>query len=396
MNDDRLWITAKQAAGALGVSLPTLYAYVSRKLIRSRSVQGSRRRRYWKADIDRLGDEQDASAQSNVALGLINETKITLLTERGLYYRGKNVVGLAETESFETVAALLWEADAQAIFTEQVPAVPASYAKLKRGLGDLTVAEQAMALLPMIERANPRLYDLSKSGIARAGADLTRWYAAIMVGANGPSSAPLHEFIAASLRAPPGLADVVRRLLILAADHEFDPTTFAVRAVANAGVTPCYAVLTGLIVTGGQRLQAGRAGAASRLLEEIVASSDPRDSIVARFRNGEPLPGFSPSKNSNWDPRAEAMMRALETSLGDDAEFKRLQRATDTAMDIAGLQPDFILPATFVGRRLGLKGQELIVASVGRIAGWIAHAMEQYHAHELIRPHANYTGPLPA
>jgi len=38
-----------------------------------------------------------------------------------------------------------------------------------------------MALLPMIERANPRLYDLSKAGIARAGADLTRWYAAIMV-----------------------------------------------------------------------------------------------------------------------------------------------------------------------------------------------------------------------
>jgi len=80
------------------------------------------------------------------------------------------------------------------------------------------------------------------------------------------------------------------------------------------------------------------------------------------------------------------MMRALEASLGDDAEFKRLRRATDTALDIAGLRPDFILPATFVGRRLGLKGQELIVASLGRIAGWIAHAMEQYHAHELIRP----------
>src|SRR6266403_206146 len=195
MNDDRLWISAKQAAGALGVSVPTLYAYVSRKLIRSRSVQGSRRRRYWKADIDRRSDEQPAGEQSNVALGLINETKITLLTEQGLYYRGRNVVGLAETESFEAVASLLWEADVRAIFTEQVPAVPPSYARLKRSLGDLTVAEQAMALLPMIERANPRLYDLSKAGIARAGADLTRWYAAIMVGASGPSSAPLHEFI---------------------------------------------------------------------------------------------------------------------------------------------------------------------------------------------------------
>src|SRR5260221_600665 len=109
-----------------------------------------------------------------------------------------------------------------------------------------------------------------------------------------------------------------------------------------------------------------------------------RDSIVTRFRNGESLPGFSLPKNKNWDPRAEAMMRALEASLGDDAEFKRLRRATDTALDIAGLRPDFILPATFVGRRLGLKGQELIVASLGRIASWFrfkqwAAPIEQTH-----------------
>jgi len=57
----------------------------------------------------------------------------------------------------------------------------------------------------MIERANPRLYDLSKAGIARAGADLTRWYAAIMVGASGPSSAAAAEFIVTSLHAPPGV-----------------------------------------------------------------------------------------------------------------------------------------------------------------------------------------------
>src|SRR5258708_928991 len=92
------------------------------------------------SDQARKVTRQATSAQSNVVLGLINETKITLLTEQGVYYRGRNVVGLAETESFEAVAALLWEADVQAIFTEQVLAVPASYGKLKRSLADLTVA----------------------------------------------------------------------------------------------------------------------------------------------------------------------------------------------------------------------------------------------------------------
>src|SRR5882672_7678566 len=49
-----LYISAKEAAAALGVSIPTLYAYVSRGLIRSQGVAGSRNRRYWKVDIERL------------------------------------------------------------------------------------------------------------------------------------------------------------------------------------------------------------------------------------------------------------------------------------------------------------------------------------------------------
>src|SRR5882757_2616085 len=322
MSDDRLYVTAKQAASALGVSLPTLYAYVSRKLIRSQMVRGTRKRRYWKADIDRLKGEQEAGGQTDSSLGLINETKITLLTEHGLYYRGKSVIELAEKEAFESVAALLWEADVEIVFTAQLPETPPSYARLKRSLGDLSVFERATALFPLIERANPRLYDLSKAGMARSGADLVRWYAAIIGGVDGPSAAPPHEFIVSALSAPAEFADIVRRLLILAADHEFDPTTFAVRAVANAGVTPCNAVMTGMIVSGGQRLQSGRAGAVSRLLEEVVGLADPRDSIVARFRNGEALPGFSLPKSRTQDPRAESLMRALEASLGDNPEFK--------------------------------------------------------------------------
>jgi len=51
---EALYTTAKEAAAALGVSIPTLYAYVSRGLIRSQGVAGSRNRRYWKVDIERL------------------------------------------------------------------------------------------------------------------------------------------------------------------------------------------------------------------------------------------------------------------------------------------------------------------------------------------------------
>jgi citrate synthase len=397
-----LYITAKEAAAELGVSIPTLYAYVSRGFIRSQGVPGSRNRRYWKVDIERLKgrrfseEQHEGTAASGAETeALVNETKITLLTPRGLYYRGRDVAELAETETFESVAALLWEADPATIFTQRLPAAPPSYPKLARNLAELPVLEQAMALFPLIERANPRSYDLSKAGFARTGADLSRWFAAILVGANAPSVAPVHEFIAESLGAPKGFDDIIRRLLIVVADHELDPTTYAVRATANTGVTPYYAAVTGIIASRGQRLQSGRMEAAARLLEEIISTPDPRDSIVARFRNGEQLVGFASPGQDSLDPRAAVLMDALGERLADDVELKRLHRAADTAAEISGAQMGIILPAIFVGRKLGLKGQELALGSLGRMAGWIAHAMEQYHGRELIRPRTRYTGPLP-
>lgn len=49
----------------------------------------------------------------------------------------------------------------------------------------------------------------------------------------------------------------------------------------------------------------------------------------------------------------------------------------------------------FLGKILGLKGEELAVSTVGRMVGWIAHAMEQYQDNELFRPRAAYVGRLP-
>jgi citrate synthase len=393
--DDGLYLTAQEAADELAISLPTLYAYVSRNLIRSQTVRGTRRRRYWKADIDRLKTEKAPSDQGVDRLGLVRETKITLLTDRGPYYRGRHALALAESETFESVAALLWQSDADAIFTQTLPTVPAGFAELRRALTGSTTLEQSMALFPLVEKANPRSYDLSPTGFARTGADVLRWFAAILVGADGPSAAPLHEFLANRLGAPPGFEDVIRRLLIIIADHEFDPSVYAVRAAANVGVTPYDAVLTGMIIYRGRRRAFARAEATSRFLDEIYSAPDPRDVIIRRFRDGEALPGFDSPVYKSTDPRAIALMSALETQLGDDDQLRRLQRAADAALEIAGLSLDTMLPATFIGHKLGLKSQAGAVALLGRMAGWIAHAMEQYHTQELVRPRATYTGPLP-
>lgn len=57
---------------------------------------------------------------------------------------------------------------------------------------------------------------------------------------------------------------------------------------------------------------------------------------------------------------------------------------------------EFILLVSFVGRKLNLYGQELTLAAVARLIGWIAHASEQFSQQPMVRHRASYTGALPS
>lgn len=391
---ESLYLTATEAAAELNVSVSTLYAYVSRNRIRSTPTPGrpnSRTRRYWRADVERLKTGTPGTTENILA----SDTKITLLTKEGLFYRGQSVNALAESSTLETVAALLWNVDEEVIFTENLPSLPQGYKTMHRLAQKLPVTEQALVLLPFIEHSNPRSYDLSPVGFAKTGADVLRLYAATLCRASAPSSIPIHEFLAEELSAPAGFDDIIRRLLVLLADHELDPSTYAVRAMGNTGVTPYQALIAGLMSFYGRRLWAGPTEATSRLLDEIFQEDDPATPILRRFRSGEPLPGFEAGLHEIQDPRPEHLLRVLNKLLREDEEFERLKVAISTARELAGVSPHLMLPTMFISRKLGLKGSDIALGTLGRAAGWIAHASEQYHEHQLIRPHADYVGDLP-
>jgi len=394
MGNRNLYLTAEEAARILGVRVATLYAYVSRKLIRSEPIVGSRARKYWKSDVDRLRGKPGTTENSNPHAPLASESKITLITEDGLYFRGRDAVELSRHATIEALAAMMWETDEEFLFGSPMTGAPDIWPQIQPSLAKLGILERALVLFPMLERVDPRAYDLSPAGYARSGADVLRWYAAMMVRSKKLPAQSLHKFVAKAMRAPAGFDEVIRTLLILSVDHEFDPITYAVRAVANVGVTPYQAVTAGIMVSRGQRFQEERSGAASRFLKEILASRDGHAAVVKRLRNREPLPGFS-SGRSGSDPRPAALMAALRQVLHGDSQFKRLEEAEKAASEAMGAVMEYIIPALFVGHRLGFEGEELAIAALGRMVGWIAHAMEQFHQHELIRPHASYVGPLP-
>jgi citrate synthase len=386
-----LYLTAKEAADELGISVATLYSYVSRKQIRSQRAPRSKARLYWKEDIVSL-----KRASQSPADALVPSTTITLLTPDGPFYRGQSAVKLAETESLERVCGILWGPPAEGAFGRLDFRRTELYDRVLEDLATATTAEKVTALLPILERANPRAYDLSPSGYCRTGAEMMRWFAAIICGQQSPSELPLHEVVTQGLGAPPGYTDIVRRMLVLAADHELDPSTYAVRAVANTGVSPYQIALVGLAAAAGRRLTFGRPQALSQMIQEIMRSKDPAEPILRRVSEGEPVYGFGSRLYPQGDPRAAALLTALREAFPDDIELSRLDKAISVAHDVMQEPPDFVIPLSFIGYKLGLIGRESILLRLARMSGWIAHALEQYNNQELVRPRTTYVGTLPA
>src|SRR5512139_259246 len=103
---------AAEAARLLGVKLPTLYAYVSRGLLRSLPARSGRARRYLRSDVEALRERGPSLRAAAGALRWgepILESSITAMTPEGPAYRGRLAAELARGGvSFEAAAELLW------------------------------------------------------------------------------------------------------------------------------------------------------------------------------------------------------------------------------------------------------------------------------------------------
>lgn len=390
------YLTASEAAAQLGIAVSSLYAYVGRKGIRSQAVPGGRTRLYWREDIDRLAKGGGAERVVKFDSVLVPETKITLLTDAGPYYRGRSAIELSETATLEQTAALLWQQDVDALFPTTPPTTPKGFSEARAALSQLTPADQAVALFPLLEAASARSYDRSALGFARTGAGLLRWFAALMAQAEHPTAEPIHVVLSRAFSPEDACADIIRRLLVLFADHELSAPTYAVRATANTGSTPYQAVAAGLIASKGQRLKEGRAPSIRRFLQEVMSDADPGHPVLERYRADEPIPGFSHSLYRGGDMRARALLPVLASHFDSQDEFKRLSHAIHTAQETAGVEPDLALLAFFVERRLNRRSAFGSIQIVARSVGWIAHAWEQIESTPLVRPRAAYTGLLPS
>ena len=401
------YFTARQAADELGVSLATLYAYVSRGWIRSEAAGESRRnRRYRAEDVRRLKERKeqrrdpDRAAQSALRWGTpVMDSAITLISDDKLYYRGRNAVDLAAGSTIEEVAALIWTGNPAAagrIFETEPPVLSPRYEAVGENVAGLAPVEALQVLLPLAAVEDLAAYDLRPAAVARTGARILRLMAAVATEDEAAGGGVAETLQRGWLPREPEAKAHFDSALVLCADHELNVSTFTARCVASSDATPYAAVAAGLAALQGAK-HGGQTELVEVLLREAETLDDPRRVAVGRLKRGESVPGFGHSLYPGGDPRGAELLRLAAAARPRSPTVALSAGVAEGALSLLGERPTVDFGLVTLARALGLPpGGAKALFALGRTVGWIGHAIEQYGDGSLIRPRARYVGEQPA
>jgi citrate synthase len=402
-------VNARTAAELLGVDVRTLYAYVSRGALRRVPGPDGRSSRYDSDELELLARRSRPRTLPRPAasIDLVIATRVSTVTDGMVRYRGTDVLDLVKAEEpFERVADLLWQAGPPG--TDDGWRLPGAGERSAFPLPDeipvlnrfaIAVASMAGAGTSTVAASDAAASDAAASDAAAsdaAGSDVAaldleafdvrasdvtavtstpdwpscgRRVIGCLIDASGPASRDRDHLdddatVARRLwRRWSPLRPAVARVraldlaLVLLAEHELALSTLSVRVAASARATPASCLLAGLSTLSG-RLHGG----AARAVHEKLAAGEP---VVTGF--GHPV-------HRHGDPRVAPLLEAVY-AFATPADRERVETAHREAP--SPLNVDFALGALTYAARMPADASTAIFA-IARVAGWIAHAAEEY------------------
>jgi citrate synthase len=393
-------LSTAEAAARLGVKPATLYAYVSRGLLRRERSADGRTSTFDPVELDRLARRGGGRRGRRPAAELVLPSGLTAI-DRGLpWYRGLAVPELAETRSFEEVAEWLWTGR----FPEPVPAWRTGRAALdagRRAQAALPAAvlplERIRVIAAALAAGDELRLELHPSAVTAAGRSLI---AGLVDCLPRPAGRGRAASIAArlwgglsTLDPEPGLVGVLDVALVLLADHELAASTVAARVAASVRADP-YAVVSAGLATVSGTLHGGASLGIEALLAEIDAPDEAASVVGARLRRGERLRGFGHRLYPDGDPRARVLLARLRAAAAGSPRLAVVEALLEATRHRGLPAPNVDLALAALAHVTDMtRGAGEAVFATARTAGWIAHALEEYDRDTPIRPRAIYTGP---
>lgn len=391
-------LTTAEVARRLGVKRETVYAYVSRGLLARASASTHSRSLFDLAAVDALADGARHPNRSG-AIEVTVRTELTALDPDGrLFYRGQDAVALARHRSFEEVAGLLWDSDPGAPWKLEEPdrvLLASVRANLPDDAHSTNLIAVAIATLGAADGAVP---DRQPATVLAAARRLCAG-AVAMLGADVAAPTTTAERLWHVLSPGEGKpaarrVATINAALVLMADHELAASALAARVAASAWADPYRVVLAGLGPLGGV-LHGGASLSIGALLSELDSPDGASGALACLVARG-PVPGFGHRVYRDRDPRADYLLERIPVVAVDPARTRTVQALADAGRDLGLPAPnaDFALAALSYAMDLR-EDAPATIFTVARIAGLIAHALEEYPHRLRFRPRATYLGTAP-
>jgi citrate synthase len=336
-----------------------------------------------------------------------------------LAYRGYDVRELGERSTAEETAYLLIHGQLPTgaelrLFTGQVRATQKLSAPVQRALKNLPPSTDAMGALRALlavaalehpVKVPPGRDDAMAQGIRLLGLAPTivaAWHRRRsdqrpIVPRKTLSYAANFLTMLTGLTPDPAAVRAFDSALIVRADNELNPSTFAARVTAATGADVFGAVLAALSALAGPR-HGWHARNVLTTLEEIGEPEQVAGWVRERLAQKRKVAGFGHVVYQGADPRSGLLRTLAEQECqraGLWALFRTARELEAVMQRDAGQYPivDFYLAPLY--RAVGIPADLFTaVFALSRMSGWVAHVLEQYDDEKLLRPRAEYIGPV--
>lgn len=336
-----------------------------------------------------------------------------------LVYRGYDALELATHSTFEEVAYLLWYG--------RLPGLTEFQAFLDGFTGSMMLPVETTMILRMFPHAATPM-EVLRTAVSSLGhwdpdSGNTRLDASLRKAQRLTERVPL--IIAAHQRLREGMEpikpldnqgiafnflytlqgvepdpEIVRAFdiaLILHADHELNASTFASRVTA-ATMSDIYSAMTSAIGTLKGPLHGGANMEVMRMFEQIGDAEKAESWVLEKLEGNVKIPGFGHRVYRCEDPRVKILREyagRITSKKGNSMLFEIALAVEKTMLAHSKVFPnvDFYTAPLYHGMGIPLELFTPIFA-ISRTVGWTAHVLEQWSNNKLIRPRAEYTGPL--
>jgi citrate synthase len=196
----------------------------------------------------------------------------------------------------------------------------------------------------------------------------------------------------------PAQARVLDACLMLHAEHTMNASTFSARVTGSTLANP-YTVISSAIGTLTGPLHGGANEEVLEMLEEIGSIENVRPWLEHAVATKKKIMGLGHRVYKVKDPRATVLQELAENAFAESSRPAKYELAMEVERVAAGiLGPKGIYPnvdfySGIVYQSLGIPTDLFTpIFAIARVAGWLAHWLEQLKNNRIFRPEQIYVG----